>query len=624
MSGGNSCPVISLSLNGTNIYCNMTSGSGSGYSVSVRLTGLGELAPVGLRMSYAPPIISSTTLVATAGSSMTITGASFGSNINQVTVQANGANCPVTGLSATTMVCTVVQGVGTIVPLIVIVNGVNSTSTFSYQPPTISAVATVDTPGGTVAVTGSNFGNRNADIVVTVAGVTVASSWISATSISFSAPSGTGTGTINVTVGGQSITSTFNYNPPTVTSVTTPDTVGGVVTIIGTNFGTNPSLISVTLQSTLYSGITVVNSHTSISFIVSPGVGTNLAIIVKVNNQNSAAKTLNYNPPAVTSISSVSTDGGTAIIVGKNFGPTGTALSVSVNSVTYTGITAINHTTCSVNVGSGVGSNYPVSVTVAGQTSLSLNLFAYRPPVMTSSSVILPTMGPSTVIITGQNFGTVNGLVNVSLNGVNCGGVLIYNSTYLTCSVSNGAGGINLPASITVGNQMTTNPSFFSFQPPLISSVTPVGTNGGIINITGSNFGNNVQLVTVTVGAVTCSPVSLVISHTLLQCNLPGGTGSAALTVTVNGQSNSVYTYTYSPPSVTFTSQPSTIGDTLTITGLNFGSTLADISVTRCTNVQFNTVNSINCTVSSGSGEVNIMSHIVCDRQLQSGIGSDD
>ncbi|PRP82836.1 outer membrane autotransporter barrel domain-containing protein [Planoprotostelium fungivorum] len=600
--GGSSCPVTSLSLNGTNIYCNISSGSGAGYSVSVRLTGLGELAPAGLQMSYAAPIISSTTLVPTVGSSMTITGASFGNNINQVTVQANGINCPVTSLSATTIVCTVVQGVGAVVPFTVIVNGVNSTSTFSYQSPTISAVATVDTPGGTVTITGTNLGNRNADVVVTIAGVTVTSNWISATSVTFSAPSGTGSGTFDLTVGGQITSSTFNYNPPTVTSVTMPDTVGGVVNITGTNFGTNPSLIRVTLQSTLYSPVSIVDSHTSISFIVNPGVGTNLAITVTVNSRASAAKTLNYNPPSVTSISSVSTDGGAAIITGKNFGPAGTAMTVSVNSITYTGITTINHTTCSVSIGSGVGSNYPVSVTVSGQTSLPLNIFAYRPPVMTSSSVTLPTMGPSTVVITGQNFGTVNSLVNVSLNGVNCGSVLIYNSTYLTCSVSNGAGGTSLPAGITVGNQMTNNPSFFSFQPPLISSVTPVGTNGGIINVTGANFGNNVQLITVTVGAVACTSVALVTSHTLIQCNLPGGTGSAALTVTVNGQSNSAYTYTYLPPTVTLTSQPSTIGGTLTITGLNFGSTLADISVTLCTSVQFNTVNSINCTVSSGSG----------------------
>ncbi|PRP82680.1 outer membrane autotransporter barrel domain-containing protein [Planoprotostelium fungivorum] len=600
--GGNNCPVTSLSLNGTNIYCNVTLGSGSGYSVSVRLTGLGELAPAGLQMSYAAPIISSTTLVPTAGSPMTITGASFGNNINQVTVQANGVNCPVTSLSATTIVCTVVQGVGSVLSLMVIVNGIHSTSTFSYQPPTISAVTTVNTPGGTVTVTGTNLGNRNADIAVTVAGVTVTSNWISGTSFTFSAPPGTGNGLVLLAVGGQSTSSTYNYNPPTITTVTTSDTAGGVVNIIGTNFGTDPSLIKITIQSTLYSLISVVNGHTSISFTVNPGVGTNLSLTVTVNNLASAANALNYNPPTVTSMSSVSTDGGTAIIVGKNFGPAGTALSALINSITYTGLTAINHTTCSVSIRSGVGSNYPVSVTVSGQISPTVNLFAYRPPVMTSSSVTLPTMGPSTVVITGQNFGTVNSLVNVSLNGVSCGSVLIYNSTYLTCSVSNGSGGTNLPADITVGNQMTSNPSFFSFQPPFISSVTQVGTNGGTINITGTNFGNNIQLVTVTVGAITCTSLALVTSHTVLQCNLPGSTGSAALTVTVNGQSNSVYTYTYLPPSVTSTSQPNTIGGTLTITGLNFGSILADISVTLCTNVQFNTVNSVNCTVSSGSG----------------------
>ncbi|PRP76898.1 outer membrane autotransporter barrel domain-containing protein [Planoprotostelium fungivorum] len=595
--GGNPCPVTFINLNGTTLFCNVSAGTGAGYSVSVTLSGYGELA-VNLYMSYTPPIITSITSIPTNGGSMTITGNSFGSNINQILVTANKVNCPLTNLTATTIVCTAAKGVGIAAPLVVTVNGLSSSSAYRYQPPTLSSYVRPNTMGGDIQLVGTNFGNQDSDVNITSGGNQMTTSWMSGVRVTLSVPAGTGSFTININIGGQSINSIITYNAPTVTVVTSADTVGGLVNITGNNFGTDPSLVSVTVQSVTYNA-TISVDHTMMSFAISPGVGANLVMVIKVNGQTASTR-YNYNPPSVTSVSGVTTDGGAVTVTGANLGPTGTRIAVTINSIVYSNVATIDSYTCLVTVGAGVGTNYPVLVNVAAQISPSVNLFGYFPPVMTSSSVV-STRGPSTVVITGQNFGKVNSLVSVNLGGLSCGGVLIYNSSYLTCSIGDGFGGTNLSATMNVGNQNTTVASF-SFLPPNVTSATAVGTLGGRINIAGSNFGNTSQVVSITVGSVACTSITMVTKHSLLQCTLPGDTGIDPLTITVNGQNSSVFTYKYSPPLVTAVSRPNTIGGNLIVNGNNFGGVLGDISVSLCSNVTINTANSITCIVPSGSG----------------------
>ncbi|PRP73158.1 outer membrane autotransporter barrel domain-containing protein [Planoprotostelium fungivorum] len=606
--GGFPCPVLSLNLNGTNINCNLTSTNGT---VSVIMRNFGQLAPPNLQLMLLPPNITSTSLVPTLGSSINITGTGFGNSVNQVSVTANGVDCPLISVTSTMIVCTVGSGVGTQLPLLVTVGGLNVSSTFSYLPPTIIDLRSVNTPGGIVNVFGANFGNGDNDIKVTFSGTVVQSHWNSDSYITFTAPAGQGLKPVTFSVGGQSLPISFYYNPPEIYTVSSVDTSGGQVIVNGRNFGTDATAIGIVVADPkvmyvrnyglMFSPPTIITNHYSFSFNIDPGTGTSKMITIYVGGVNSSAGSFSYNPPTVTALSGVSTDGGTVAITGKNFGPTGTSITALINSVPYVGTTTVGHTVCSISVNGGVGANYPASVTVSGQKSPTVNLFSYLPPVLMSSSPV-STQGPSTVSITGQNFGLANNMVNVTLNGLSCGNVLIHNSSYLTCITGDGAGGANYPAAITVGNQNASNPSLFSYRVPAIYAYTQVGTSGGFINITGANFGNNVQLVSVNVGGINCTSITMVINHTLLQCYLPGGTGSVPLIVTVNGQVNAASLYSYTFPSVSFTSQPNTTGGTLTITGSNFGSVLGDISVTLCTNIVFHSVDSINCIVPAGSG----------------------
>ena len=69
---------------------------------------------------------------------------------------------------------------------------------------------------------------------------------------------------------------------------------------------------------------------------------------------------------------------------------------------------------------------------------------------------------------------------------------------------------------------------------PIITSVSSLGTEGGIVRLYGSNFGNTEALVKVLIGGVACNNVTVNISN--LICVSAPGTGSQSVVLLVDGQ----------------------------------------------------------------------------------------
>jgi hypothetical protein len=149
--------------------------------------------------------------------------------------------------------------------------------------------------------------------------------------------------------------------------------------------------------------------------------------------------------------------------------------------------------------------------------------YGYDAPTITDiSASSKPTSGGTVITIVGENFGDGPLDRRVRLHGASadagCASVVpAAPHTTLTCTLPPGEGK-NLEVDVLVDGQ-TSAPAAFSYDPPLITDVSPSrapAASGFPITIYGENFG---VAATVTVGGASC-PV-LEQSHTEVSCQLP-------------------------------------------------------------------------------------------------------
>jgi len=184
------------------IFTNVVVGGGA-------TTQVGPATGVEIPISIAPYILDVSTLSASAGTIVTITGSNFGSTQGSSTVVFNGTTATPASWSSTSIVCAVPTG-ATTGNLVVTVGGTASNSvTFivsaapSGNPAIDSLSPSSGAVGTSVTITGSNFGSTQGSSTVTFNGTAVSSitSW-SAASIVCAVPTGATTGNVVVTVGG--------------------------------------------------------------------------------------------------------------------------------------------------------------------------------------------------------------------------------------------------------------------------------------------------------------------------------------------------------------------------------------------------------------------------------------
>ena len=238
-----------------------------------------------LTVSAATPTISNIApAMAAPGTTTTITGTNFASG---ATVTINGVNAPVSAVTSTTITITVPAiATGMSYPVVVNIGGSTASSTLQITAanpvitglPAAAAINSLSTITGTGFAPGATvqIANMNAQVIGTP----------TATTIVVTVPIvATGAQVIAVTVAGVTATGVLNVTAsspaPTVTGCT--GTVGGSMTIAGTNFVAGATLV--TLNGT--SASTTVVTGISIAATVPAGVTAGSpALVVTVSGQS--------------------------------------------------------------------------------------------------------------------------------------------------------------------------------------------------------------------------------------------------------------------------------------------------------------------------------------------------
>ena len=634
-----------------------TTPAGSAGAVTVTVTnsnGLsGSLASAFIYI--APPTVSSVAPSSgstAGGTAVTITGTNFATGAT-VTFGGTAATNVVVASSTSITATTPARAAGA-VTVTVTVNGQsgNLTNGFTFNPAVAIgfgqvAAATPQSATATVPVTypaAQTAGDLNIVVVgwndTTATVQSVKDSAGNNYSLAIGPTSGTGLRqsiyyAASIVGGSNTVTVTFSQAAsfPDVRileykGVTTLDVTAGAS---GSSASANSGAATTTVASELIFGADTVATLTKAAgsgftsrIITSPNGDIAEDKVVTTAGSNSAAATLSASgpwvmqmvtfsavsgpTPTVASVSpnTGSTAGGTAVtITGTNFaaGATVTFGSAAATSVVVVSSTSITATTPAGSAGAAT-----VTVTNPGGGSGNLaSAFTYIAPPTVSS--VTPNnglaAGGTAVTITGTNFAAG---ATVTFGGTAATNVVV-SSTSITATTPAGSAGA-VTVTVTNSNELSGSlaSAFTYVVPPTVSSVSPnTGSTAGgtAVTITGTNFATG---ATVTFGGTAATNVVVVSSTSITATTPAGSAGAVTVTVTnLGAQSGSLtngFTYVVVPTvsSVSPKNGPAAGGTAVTITGTNFatGATVT-FGGTAATNVVVASSTSITATTPAGS-----------------------
>lgn len=518
-----------------------------------------------------------------------------------------------------------------------------------YAAPIVTYATTVSAIGGTITISGLNFGPASTPVAVHF--MTLAS-------------------TADPTVGLSTLQNNLaNGNPPTPAfsavsaSVTVPHTeIQAVIPTLPPG-ASGPWYLVVNASAVYTESLNVVGSAPNVWRYAPPtiaSVSTGLATNATVT------------PPAIGPLASA-TPGVWLQINGTGFGqayPNQASVQVYVGepNAGVTDLEPLKFATCSSVVvvtndtslwcllGQGTGANYMVKVVVAGESQAVANAFSYAPPHIASANSMsflgtradYPSSGK--LILRGENFGpdpvfnapvlptssSANAGISVLVGSApavttavyTCSAVTVQRAHYeIACNASsmiNEPVITNVPLFLTVGGQATTaSPStLYTFQGPNITAVSNSSIFGSRVTVTGFNLAvvsADVNRIALNGGGILLADatpnVTVVGSNLTFMIPLDRQRGLAG-----DGTDNLISFYVgeqyvqglvdFTGPRITSTSLPDSKGDTLTIYGRNFGpvgSTYILLPLTvdgrECMNPTVSVEDAqIQCSILSGSG----------------------
>ncbi len=334
--------------------------------------------------------------------------------------------------------------------------------------------------GTTVTVTGSNlFGATGVSFGGTPATSVVVNS---ASSVSATAPAGSGTVDVTVTTpfgtSAPGAAGRFSYAAPPVVGSVSPGSglAGGgtLVTISGSNFA---GATGVSFGGVPATGV-VVNSASAVSATAPAGSGT-VDVTVTTPFGTSAtgsADRFSYTPPptvaGVSPGSGVAAGGTVVTLSGANF--TG-ATGVSFGGVPATGVVISSASSVSATAPAGSGT-VDVTVTTPFGTSAtgSPDRFSYAaPPVVGSVSPGSGlAAGGTLVTISGSSF---TGATGVSFGGVAATGVIVNSASSVSAIAPAGSGTVDVRVTTPFGTSATGSADQFAYvAPPVVSGLPQV------------------------------------------------------------------------------------------------------------------------------------------------------
>ena len=488
---------------------------------------------------------------------------------------------------------------------------------FSYLPPTLTAVEPVNGPtsgGFSITVLGSNFGTALAasnTLLQATIGSTSTTSVVSVDeheSVKILAAAGAGTGVgAQISVDSQtsaSVPALFSYDRPLITHVSPrfyPTTGYQLVIVQGENFGQSGSAKSITVGDTpcITTGYT---SHTQLSCLVSPGIGINHVLRVDIQGQSSTGPStavglrFSYSAPTVAALQPANNPAtGTHVITfsGANFGvndyqPTGRVGLTACVTSTWTSDTSL---TCIPP--RGLGFSKDADVSVERQRGTLVGLFTYDQVSLTD---LIPRNGPTSsnlrITAFGSNFGTFDSTPGVYLGGTestnaawathDCEGItrtVCWTSDTSIAFIPAYGAGVSKDITVEILGKTSTLTLAFSYDKPVITQLNPanaptVGSDG--VTVSGKNFGAEVNTRSGTLNGV--STVLSYVGHGQVVLTTPAGTGAGRqVSITVEGQSTTFSGFfCYDAPVITsispvFGPAAGAAAPKLTVQGVNFG-----------------------------------------------------
>ena len=437
--------------------------------------------------SSRPAITEVAPLAATAGSTVTISGANF---LGAITVRFNGvAATSVTATGQGTQLSVLVPAGATTGPLTVTTAGGTATNAQNFVTGTQPIITDFDPPlgsvGDPVTINGLNFSGTTT--VVKFNGIVAAVSALSDTSVQAFVPTGATTGRLSITTPAGTGTSATNFvtgNAPFLTDFAPiAGAVGRQIVLNGLNFSAGGLVVK-------FNGVT---APTAVA--TAPG-----QIAVQVpNGATTGPISVTTTAGTGTSTNNYSVTGTAPFILGftPTNGPRGTSLVITginftlANSVRFNGtlaptaaVTADSQIQVEVPPGALTG---PLSVTAPAGTGTSSAIF-YAPPRFTSFT---PASGVAGSLITasGTNF---TGATTLTIASTNNARVVVPFSLVASNQLT-----FTIPMNALTGPLILTTPGGVIYSAtslgvvPRVDSFAPtLGPAGTSVVLQGQNFAN--------------------------------------------------------------------------------------------------------------------------------------
>jgi len=455
------------------------------------------------------------------GTSVTITGSSFGTTKGTSTVTFNGTTATPTGWGTTGITTPVPAGATTGNVVVTVAGAASNGVLFAVPTSPISFVQGSCFDGfgcsdGQVVSntsvivpykTAQSGGNLNVVVVgwydVTAQVRSVTDSTGNAYALAVGPTQGTNVGTQAIYYA-KNIASAGPYN---------------VVSVAFTSAPSNPQVLIAE-----YSGldkvnpldVAVANQGNSTTSSVGPATTTNANDLLVASN--------------LASLSLAAVGGGTTVGPGYNTRILTTPNILEDNVVTSTG-------------------SYSATAPMTMQVDFIMQMVAFRvaaagpgtPPSITSLSPTSGAVGTS-VTITGANFGASQGTSTVTFNGTSATPTS-WSATSIVVAVPSGATTGNVV--VKVGGQASSSVVFTVPVSPNITSVNPTsGSAGTSVTITGTNFGVGQGTSIVTFNGIVARPTSW--STTSITAPVPAGATTGNVVVTVSGVASNGVLFTSS------------------------------------------------------------------------------
>ena len=412
---------------------------------------VGGEASDGVEFTVTPAISSLSPDSGPEGTSVEITGTSFGATQGTSSVTFNGTAATPSNWSDASITVPVPAGAAT-GDVVVTAGGQASNGVAFTVTPAISGLnPTSGSEGTSVEITGTSFGATQGTSTVTFNGTAATPTNWSDTSITVPVPAGAATGDVVVTVDGEASDGVEFTVTPAISSLS-PDSgpVGTSVVIAGTSFGATQGTSTVSFNGTAATASSW--SATSITVPVPAGATTG-DVVVTVGGEASEGVEFTVTP-AISSLSPDKGPEGTSVVIaGTSFGAAQGTSTVSFNGVTATP-SSWSDASITVPVPAGAATG-DVVVTVGGQASDRVT-FTVTPAI----SGLNPSDGPveTSVEITGTSFGATRGTSTVTFNGTAVTAYSSWSDTSITVEVP--AGATTGPVVVTVDGQASNGVAF--------------------------------------------------------------------------------------------------------------------------------------------------------------------